>query len=91
MTDYLLITDQYLWLDACTKVVIPLLVDERQMAFVEGRGILQSVVILIESLDEVRWMRKLCIFFKIDFEKTYDSVSWSFLLYMLHRFGFDER
>nr|KYP72194.1 Transposon TX1 uncharacterized [Cajanus cajan] len=72
------------------KVVLPSLVDEREMAFVEGRGLLQSAVILNETLDEVRRMRKTCIFFKVDFEKAYDSVSWSFLLYMLQRLGFDD-
>ena len=28
---------------------------------------------------------------KIDFEKTYDSVNWDFLLSMLRNFGFDEK
>ncbi|XP_020205347.1 uncharacterized protein LOC109790574 [Cajanus cajan] len=73
------------------KVVLSSLVDERQMAFMEGRGLLQSSVILNETLDEVKRMRKPCIFFKVDFELAYDSVSWSFLLYMLQRFKFDDR
>ncbi|KAK2422417.1 hypothetical protein QL285_032952 [Trifolium repens] len=32
-----------------------------------------------------------CVIFKVDFEKAYDSVSWSFLDYMLCRVGFGER
>jgi hypothetical protein len=32
--------------------------------------------------------RKECLIFNVDFEKEYDSVEWSFLEYMLHRFGF---
>ena len=30
----------------------------------------------------------MCVFFKVDFEKAYDSVSWEFLLYMLDMVGF---
>ncbi|XP_019427226.1 PREDICTED: uncharacterized protein LOC109335545 [Lupinus angustifolius] len=29
-----------------------------------------------------------CFIFKVDFEKAYDSVNWSFLLYMMERMGF---
>ncbi|XP_068483632.1 uncharacterized protein [Phaseolus vulgaris] len=31
---------------------------------------------------------KSCVFFKVDYEKAYDSVSWDFLYYMLERLGF---
>lgn len=29
--------------------------------------------------------------FKVDFEKTYDSVNWPFLDYLLRGFGFEDR
>jgi hypothetical protein len=32
-----------------------------------------------------------CLIFKVDFEKAYDSVEWSFLDYMLERFGFSDK
>lgn len=32
--------------------------------------------------------RKECLIFEVDFEKTYDSVDWGFLEYMLRRVGF---
>lgn len=31
---------------------------------------------------------KPCMVFKVDYEKTYDSVSWNFLIYMMRRMGF---
>nr|KYP45153.1 Putative ribonuclease H protein At1g65750 family [Cajanus cajan] len=40
------------------KVVLPYLVDHRQMGFVEGRGLLQGAMVLNETLDEVRRRKK---------------------------------
>lgn len=42
-------------------------------------------------LDLVKKGRKSCLFFKVDFEKAYDYVRWSFLDYMLSRFGFNDK
>jgi hypothetical protein len=42
-------------------------------------------------VDLARHSNKECVIFKIDFEKAYDSVSWSFLDYMLRRFGFGDK
>nr|KYP66721.1 Transposon TX1 uncharacterized [Cajanus cajan] len=73
------------------KKVLPSVIDDRQSAFLEGRNLLQSVVIANETLDEVKKEKKSCIFFKVDYEKAYDSVNWEFLLYMLRRLGFDPK
>nr|KYP63727.1 LINE-1 reverse transcriptase isogeny [Cajanus cajan] len=73
------------------KVVLPYLVNERQMGFVEGMGLLQGAMVLNETLDEVRQKKKSCMYFKVDFEKAYDLVSWTFVLYMLRRFGFQDK
>jgi hypothetical protein len=48
-----------------------------------------DVLVVNEVVDWVN--KKRCVIFKIDFEKAYDSVSWSFLDYMLQRSGFDEK
>ena len=32
-----------------------------------------------------------CIFFKVDYEKAYDSIDWDFIYYMLQRLGFCEK
>jgi len=34
--------------------------------------------------------KKSYVVFKVDFEKAYELVSWSFLLYMMKRLGFRE-
>ena len=44
----------------------------------EGRQILDVVLIANEVMDEKRRSRKEGVVFKIDFEKAYDHVDWGF-------------
>jgi len=41
-----------------------------------------------EVLEEVKRRKSSCIFFKVDYEKAYNSVVWDFIYYMLQRLGF---
>ena len=70
------------------KKVLPFLIDECQSAFVKGIRILDSVLMAIEVVKDLRrnGRRGLCL--KVDFEKAYDSVRWAFLYDMLSRMGF---
>jgi len=70
------------------KNVISKVIDVRQSTFLEGRGLLDSVLVANEVLEEYKRKKKSCVFFKVDYEKAYDSVSWEFLYYMLERLGF---
>jgi len=72
------------------KEVLPILIDETQSAFIEGRHLLQSTLIANEVIHKAKTRNKPCLVFKVDYEKAYDSVSWEFLLYMLRRMGFCE-
>ena len=47
-----------------------------QSAFMPGRHILEGVVVLHETIHRKKMDR---VIFKIDFEKAYDKVKWSFL------------
>jgi len=73
------------------KKVIGNIIDVRQSMFLEGRGLLDSVLVANEVLEEYKRKRKSCVFFKVDYEKAYDSVSWDFIYYMLRRLGFCDR
>jgi len=44
-----------------------------------------------EVLKEAKRKRKSCVFFKVDYEKAYDSVRCEFIYYMLGRLGFYEQ
>ncbi|XP_068472217.1 secreted RxLR effector protein 78-like [Phaseolus vulgaris] len=54
-------------------------------------GILDSVLVANEVLKEAKRKRKSCVFFKVDYEKAYDSVRCEFIYYMLGRLGFCEQ
>jgi len=70
------------------KKVISKVINVKQSAFLEGRGLLDSVLVANEVLDEMKRRKKRCVFFKVDFEKAYDSVRCEFIYYMLEKVGF---
>ncbi|CAL0325061.1 unnamed protein product [Lupinus luteus] len=50
---------------------------------------MDGIVIANEIIDQARKKKDgNCFIFKVDFEKAYDSMDWSFLLYMMERMGF---
>ena len=59
-----------------------------QGTFVQGRQILDVVLIVNEIVDEKRRSGEEGVVFKIDFEKAYDHVSWDFLDHVSEK-GFD--
>ena len=74
------------------KDVIATLIDESQSAFVMNRQILDGVLIANESL---RWLKKKKkipgTLIKLDFQKEYDSVNWSFLELVMVKLGFGRK
>jgi hypothetical protein len=50
-----------------------------QSAFIPVRNILEGVVVLHETIHELHRKKIDGVLFKIDFEKAYDKVKWSFL------------
>ena len=59
-----------------------------QTTFMQGRNILDGVVILHETVHELHQKRLNGVIFKIIFEKAYGKVKWSFLRQTLRMKGF---
>jgi len=66
-------------------------IDECQSALVKERGILDSVMMANEVVEDIRRSGGSGLCMKVDFEKAYDSVRWEFLYDMLHRLGFQSK
>ena len=57
-----------------TRIIRP-----TQNAFLPGRNIMEGVVILHETIHEIKRKKHSGIVLKLDFEKAYDKVNWEFL------------
>ncbi|GJZ51298.1 putative RNA-directed DNA polymerase, eukaryota, reverse transcriptase zinc-binding domain protein [Tanacetum coccineum] len=70
--------------------VIGKLISPEQSAFILGRKVLDGPLMLSELIDWYKKKNKKLLILKVDFEKAFDSVSWSYLDYVLNHFGFSE-
>jgi hypothetical protein len=72
-------------------IVAKKVVSPTQTAFMPGRNIMEGVVILHETIHELYTKKRDGVIFKIDFEKAYDKVKWSFLQQTLRMKGFSPK
>ena len=73
------------------KKVLPSIIDECQSAFLKGRGMLDSVLMANEIVEDIMRNKKRGLCLEVDFEKAYDSGRWEFLYDMLQRLGFHHK
>ena len=59
----------------------------KAQAFVEGRQIMDVVLIANEAIDSILKSNGGAILCKLDTEKAYDHVEWSFLLSVMEKMG----
>ena len=70
------------------KRIMDKVISKSQNAFVEGRLILDVVLIANELVDFSLRRKKCGLVCKVDIEKAYDSISWEFLYQVFDRMGF---
>nr|GEX56985.1 hypothetical protein [Tanacetum cinerariifolium] len=71
--------------------MISLVVSEVQMRFTKGHQITDGPLIVEEILSWAKKQKKRFLFFKVDFEKTFDTLSWSFLDSIMSQMGFSSK
>ena len=54
---------------------------KEQKGFIKERSIIDAITTIWEGMDMAKGIKQDFIFFKFDFEKSYDCLNWSFELY----------
>ena len=73
------------------KRVLDKVISKSQNAFVEGRQILDVVLIANEIVDSTLRRKECGLICKLDIEKAYDTISWEFLYQVMGKMGFGGR
>lgn len=68
--------------------IMPRVVSHCQTAFIQGRNIMDGVLLLHEILRESKLKKQKGVVPKIDFENAYDEVNWTFLFDCVEKKGF---
>ena len=71
--------------------VLDRIIDRCESSFMEGRNIMDNIMNLHEILHDTKVKRKSGLVLKLDFEKAYDMISWTFLFDCLKQRGFSEK
>jgi hypothetical protein len=82
----------YKWFTKCLTLrvepIVGRIVHKTQNAFLKGRNIMNNILALHEILHETKCKKKTSVVLKLDFEKAYDKVCWSFLMKCIKGRGF---
>ncbi|GJS52303.1 reverse transcriptase domain-containing protein [Tanacetum coccineum] len=73
------------------KRVVGDMVGEVQNAFIKGRYILAGVLIANDTIEFLKNKKENGLIFKVDFEKAYDIINWSFLISIMTKMGFGNK
>ena len=73
------------------KKVLPSVIGDSQPTFLKDKGMLDSVLMANEVVEDLRRSGRSGLGLKVDFEKAYDSVIWEFLDDMLLKLGFQSK
>nr|XP_025670679.1 uncharacterized protein LOC112770555 [Arachis hypogaea] len=73
------------------RAIMPRLVGETQSAFVKGRKIHDRALITCKTVQWIKMRKKEAVIIKLDFQKAYDRIRWSFVDLMLQKMDFGRR
>ena len=65
-------------------------INKEQKGFIKGRYILDAILATWEGMNFAEEKEQDYIFFKIDFQRAYDKVSWKYIIELLKQMGCEE-
>ena len=72
------------------NLILPDLVANKQSRFVEGRQILDRIILFHEVIHSLKVSKKIGMLLNLDISKAYDKLSWQFMKETLEAYGFHE-
>eukprot|EP00253_Pinus_taeda_P021967 PITA_21967 len=70
------------------KPILPGIISEEKSGYVEGRQILDNIILAQEMIHTLHSRKKAGMLMQLDLSKAYDKVSWNYLEAILDAFGF---
>jgi hypothetical protein len=72
------------------KLILPTIISPEQSGYVEGRQILDSIILAHEVIHSLQKTKTPGMLLKLDLSKAFDKISWEYMRAMLLAFGFNQ-
>lgn len=72
------------------KIILPLLISQHQTRYVEGRQIMDSIILSHELIHSLKMQKKPSMLIQLDMSKAFDKISWPYMREVLIAYGFNK-
>jgi exonuclease III len=72
------------------KPILPTIISPEQSGYVEGRQIMDSIILAHEVIHSLQKTKTPGMLLKLDISKAFDKLNWEYMRAMLIAFGFDQ-